>query len=178
MSGVVLKPRGVEQGVVRLARTRTNPQPFFPIGGLIRSFSTRSADEDHGSENRRHLARLPRRAPGGGWAGVDGGDGAGEGSEDQGNGAAADYEGNEPPAPVESEFKKDQFKDENAITTVKDKTTDQSTISKDDKKDLKIEGSKTDIKPLQKVEKPGVAIKPEDKTKKPIQKPLKSGNDY
>ena len=71
-----------------------------------------------------------------------------------------------------------QLKDENAITPLKDKTTDPPTIVKDDKKDLKIEGSKTDNKTLQKMDKPGVATKPEDKTKMPIQKTPKSGNDY
>ncbi len=101
----------------------------------------------------------------------------GEGSEDQGNGAAADYEGSELAAPVESDFDKNQFKDKNLDLPTKDK---ELLIPKDEKKDvIKPEPVKTDGKPLDKKDtKLNSAVKPDDKSKKPIPKPVKAGNDY
>ena len=102
----------------------------------------------------------------------------GEGTEDQGNGGAADYEGSELAAPVESDFDKNQFKDMNEVPPAKEK--DQPTIPKDEKKDLlKIDPVKTDGKPVDKKDpKLNPAIKPDDKGKKAVQKPPKTDNDY
>jgi penicillin-binding protein 1A len=103
----------------------------------------------------------------------------GQGTEDQGNGGASDYEGSELAAPVESDFDKNQFKDQNDIPSSKDKT-DQVTPPKEEKKDgSKTDPAKTDNKtPEKKDGKIPPAIKPDDKIKKPATKPAKSDNDY
>ena len=102
----------------------------------------------------------------------------GEGSEDQGNGGAADYESSELAAPVESDFNKNQFTDKNDDPHTKDKN-DQG-VPKDEKKDLiKTDPSKTDGKPVDKKDpKINPPIKPDDKSKKTAQKPVKTDNDY
>lgn len=106
-------------------------------------------------------------------------------SEDQGNGAAGDYEGSELASPVESEFKKDQFKDLNKqypgkggdageykdiMQPLDDKKTEDKKVEEkkiapatEDKKDTKL---------------PAI-VKPDDKNKKPAdKKPAKANNDY
>jgi penicillin-binding protein 1A len=95
-------------------------------------------------------------------------------SEDQGNGQQGDYEGSELTAPVESEFGKDAFKDQNQVP-VKDKG------SEADKKDLITDPSKPDTtknhdKKDPKLLQPGA--KTDDKTKKPVKPPAKKENDY
>ncbi len=94
----------------------------------------------------------------------------GEGSdstEDQGNGAAADYEGDQLSSPVESEFSSPK-KDKSANDGYKDmmKPADEmESENNDDKKDNKTTLPAT-IKPA------------DDKAKKPVSKPAKTDNDY
>jgi penicillin-binding protein 1A len=96
-------------------------------------------------------------------------------SEDQGNGQQSDYEGSELTAPVESEFGKDAFKDQNQVP-VKDKG------SEADKKDVittdatKPDTTKNPDKKDPKLLQPGA--KTDDKTKKPVKPPAKKENDY
>ena len=102
----------------------------------------------------------------------------GEGSEDQGNGEAADYGGTEPIVPVESDLNKDQFKDLNEPPPSKEKPTD-PTPNRDDKNDVKNDPLKPEKKtPDKKDLKPLVPLKTEDKTKKATQKPAKPENEY
>ena len=97
-------------------------------------------------------------------------------SEDQGNGEKGDYEGSELTAPVESDFSKDAFKDQNqqplkdkgseaekkeVITTTDKGKTDSAKLP--EKKDVKI------VPP---------ALKADDKNKKPVKPPAKPVNDY
>ena len=100
---------------------------------------------------------------------------SGEGSEET-NGEAADYEGSELMAPVESDFNKDKFKDNNDDQKLKEDNT-QTNLLQDDgsvtspAKDKPAKDPKTDKKD------PKVLIKPADKPKA-VQKPVKSDNDY
>ncbi len=108
----------------------------------------------------------------------------GEGSEneDQGNGNAGDYEGSELASPVESEFKKDQFKDINKqypgkgadeykdiMQPAEDKKTEEKKA--EEKKNVPVPEDKKDMK-LSPVN------KPEDKNKKPPEKKPVKANEY
>jgi penicillin-binding protein 1A len=101
-------------------------------------------------------------------------------SEDQGNGDAGDYEGSELTAPVESDFSKDAFKDQNQVPG-KDKggTEEEKKDALKNEKD-KIEKLKTDSAKLPEKKDPKAvmppAVKPDDKNKKPVKPPVK--NDY
>jgi penicillin-binding protein 1A len=101
-------------------------------------------------------------------------------SEDQGNGDAGDYEGSELTAPVESDFSKDAFKDQNQVPG-KDKggTDEEKKEALKNEKD-KIDKLKTDSAKLPEKKDPKAvmppAVKPDDKNKKPV-KPLVK-NDY
>ena len=103
--------------------------------------------------------------------------GQGSNVEDQGNGGAGDYEGSELTAPVESNFNKDQFKDQNQPDKYKGGNEDPA-IYRDKKEILKTDNGKTDSakspnKKDTKIIQP--ATKPDDKNKKPAKLP---GNDY
>lgn len=100
----------------------------------------------------------------------------GEGSEES-NGEAADYEGSELMAPVESDFNRDQFRDNNDNQNMKDNNIqpdvpNNDPIKTNPAKDKEIKDPKGDKKDLK--------ILPPNKTDKPKagQKPVKSDNDY
>jgi len=110
----------------------------------------------------------------------------GEGSdiEDQGNGAAGDYEGSELSSPVESEFKKDQFKDMNKQYQGKGGETEYKDIMQPVIEDKKAEEKKVEEKknlpPAEDKKDPKAVMpnKPEDKNKKPVDKKPVKANDY
>ena len=102
-------------------------------------------------------------------------------TEDQGNGDAGDYEGAQSNVPVESEFNKDQLKDNNSSTGEK-KVIGPINISDEFKKDTskslsKIADAKTTDK---KTNKPASVVNKEtdDKLKKQVSKPVKPGSEY
>ena len=109
----------------------------------------------------------------------------GEGSdftEDQGNGDAGDYENAQTNVPVESEFNKEQLKDNNSPAQVK-KVIGPVNIADEFKKDTTSRTPKNlDVKTGDKKtgKPPSVVNKePEDKLKKTVgPKPVKSGSDY
>jgi penicillin-binding protein 1A len=101
-------------------------------------------------------------------------------TEDQGNGAAGDYEGAQTNVPVESEFNNDQLKDNNSPGAGK-KIMGPVNMGDEFKKDTSKHAKSPEVKINidKKPDKPAVLNKEaDDKAKKPITKPSKPGSDY
>ena len=100
-------------------------------------------------------------------------------TEDQGNGDAGDYEGAQTNVPVESEFNKDQLKDNSSTGT--QKVIGPVNIADEFKKDTSKTSKNPDGKTTdKKTGKPASVVNKEadDKLKKPVSKPVKPGTDY
>ena len=96
-------------------------------------------------------------------------------TEDQGNGDAGDYEGAQTNVPVESEFNKDQLKDNNSSAAEK-KVIGPVNIADEFKKDTSKSSKNADGKTTdKKTGKPASVVNKEadDKLKKQVSKPVK-----
>jgi penicillin-binding protein 1A len=100
-------------------------------------------------------------------------------TEDQGNGAAGDYESAQTNVPVESEFNKDQLKDNSATGT--QKIIGPVNIADEFKKDTTKTSKNADGKTTDKKTGKSPALvnkEADDKLKKTVTKPAKPGTDY